>query len=95
MDASHQRLQLANKIHLQMLRERRSGIDVKRMLNHALYAHEVVRHCEGANSEALPLLAARWRMLEEARQLRAAAEQVRREQGLDIDLSLPPAFWRH
>jgi len=60
-----QRLQLANRIHLQMLRERRQGIDVKRMLERPLYASEVLRACEQGESEHLPLLAAHWRLHED------------------------------
>ncbi len=39
------RLQLANRIHLGLMRELGQGIDVKRMLGSALYARDVLLVC--------------------------------------------------
>jgi hypothetical protein len=77
------RLQLANRIHLQLLRERRPGIDVQRMLERPLYAREVLRACEGPSpaGDALPLLAAQWRILEDM-------PLTRWPQGLPLDIDL-------
>lgn len=41
----HHRLQLANRIHLGLMRELGQGIDVKQMLGNALYARDVLLVC--------------------------------------------------
>jgi hypothetical protein len=86
MRSNLHRLQLANRIHLQLLRERRPGIDVQRMLERPLYAREVLRACEGPSpnasaGDALPLLAAQWRILEDM-------PLTRWPQGLPLDIDL-------
>lgn len=42
----HHRLQLANRIHLGLMRELGQGIDVKQMLHSALYARDVLLVCQ-------------------------------------------------
>jgi hypothetical protein len=42
----HHRLQLANRIHLGLMRELGQGIDVKQMLGSALYARDALLVCQ-------------------------------------------------
>ena len=42
----HHRLQIAQRIHQELLRELGQGIDVKQMLNSALYARDVLLVCQ-------------------------------------------------
>lgn len=42
----HHRLQIARRIHLELVRELGQGIDVKQMLHSALYARDVLLVCQ-------------------------------------------------
>jgi hypothetical protein len=55
------RLQLANRMHLQLLRELGQGIDVRRMLGDARYALDVLLVCDALPEHGLRDLAARFR----------------------------------
>lgn len=59
------RLQIANRIHLLLLRELGQGIAVDRLLNDALYARDVLLVCDAHPGTDLAAL---------ARQFRAAAD---------------------
>jgi hypothetical protein len=52
----HQRLQLANRIHLALMRELGQGIDLKQMLHSALYARDVLLVCQAYPGSELQLL---------------------------------------
>ena len=57
----HHRLQLANRIHLGLMRELGQGIDVKQMLNSALYARDVLLVCQAYADTELPVLGEQFR----------------------------------
>ena len=61
-----QRLQLANRIRLSLLRETGHGIDVKQMLEHPLYAREVLLVCDTFAGTALQRWAQQFRQATEA-----------------------------
>jgi hypothetical protein len=56
-----QRLQLANRMHLQLLRQLGQGIDVKRMLGDERYARDVLLVCDALPQHGLREMAARYR----------------------------------
>jgi len=58
------RLQLANRMHLQLMRELGHGIDVGRMLTDARYARDVLLVCDALPEHGLPALSARFREAE-------------------------------
>ena len=60
MDSQH-RLQLANRIHLGLMRELGQGIDVKQMLGSALYARDVLLVCQGYPGSDLQQLSEQFR----------------------------------
>jgi hypothetical protein len=60
MNAPH-RLQLANRIHLGLMRELGQGIDLQRMLNSALYARDVLLVCQAHADTELPQLGEQFR----------------------------------
>jgi len=64
----HHRLQLANRIHLGLMRELGQGIDIKQMLNSRLYARDVLLVCQAYPDTELPFLCDQFR--------RAAAEPL-------------------
>jgi len=64
----HHRLQLANRIHLGLMRELGQGIDLKQMLNSALYARDVLLVCQAYPDTELPYLGDQFRQ--------AAADQL-------------------
>jgi hypothetical protein len=57
----HHRLQLANRIHLGLMRELGQGIDVKRMLGSTLYARDVLLVCQGYPGTELQRLGEQFR----------------------------------
>jgi hypothetical protein len=59
--APHHRLQLANRIHLGLMRELGQGIDLNQMLNSALYARDVLLVCQGYPDTELPYLGEQFR----------------------------------
>jgi len=69
MDTLHRRL-LANRIHLALMRELGQGIDLKQMLNSALYARDVLLVCQAYPDTELPQLSEQFR--------EATAEQMTR-----------------
>jgi hypothetical protein len=60
MDPQH-RLKLANRIHLGLMRELGQGIDLKQMLNSALYARDVLLVCQAYPDTELPHLSEQFR----------------------------------
>jgi hypothetical protein len=60
MDSQH-RLQLANRIHLGLMRELGQGIDVKQMLGSALYARDVLLVCQAYPGSELQQLGEQFR----------------------------------
>ena len=56
-----QRLELATRIHGQMLREIGQGIDVQKMLAHDRYARDVLLVCDALRGTELSVLAAEFR----------------------------------
>ena len=64
----HRRLQLANRIHLGLMRELGQGIDLKQMLNSALCARDVLLVCQAYPDTELPQLSEQFR--------EASAEQM-------------------
>jgi len=62
MDRStNRRLQLATRIHYALLREIGLGIDVGRLLKHALYARDVLLVCDACEGHDLRRLAIAFR----------------------------------
>ena len=57
----HDRLQIAQRIHLGLMRELGQGIDVRQMLHSALYARDVLLVCQAYPRTDLPGLAAQFR----------------------------------
>ena len=60
MDPQH-RLQLANRIHLGLMRELGQGINLKQMLDSALYARDVLLVCQAYPDTELPRLSEQFR----------------------------------
>lgn len=60
MDPQRRR-QLAHRIHLGLMRELGQGIDIKQMLNSALYARDVLLVCQAHADTELPLLGEQFR----------------------------------
>jgi hypothetical protein len=60
MDPQH-RLQLANRIHLGLMRELGQGIDVRQMLGSALYARDVLLVCQAYPGTELQRLGEQFR----------------------------------
>lgn len=60
MDPRH-RLQLAQRIHLGLLRELGQGIDLSQMLGSALYARDVLLVCQAYPRSELPYLGEQFR----------------------------------
>jgi len=75
----HRRLQLANRIHLGLMRELGQGIDLKQMLNSALYARDVLLVCQAYPDTELPQLSEQF--------LEATAEQMARRTDRQRDSS--------
>ena len=69
---SPQRLQLANRIHLGLMRELGQGIDIKQMLLSALYARDVLLVCQAYPDSELPQLAEQFRQATADRIVRRA-----------------------
>ncbi len=103
---NHQhRLQLANRIHLQLTRDLGHGIDVQRLLADVRYARDVLLVCDALPQSDLPALSAQFRQAEPSEAAAPAAVWVKdrgrfapsqpaRDSQLDIDLSdfdPPPA----
>ncbi len=62
---NHQhRLQLANRIHLQLTRDLGHGIDVQRLLADVRYARDVLLVCDALTASDLPALSAQFRQAE-------------------------------
>ncbi len=57
----HHRLQLANRIHLGLMRELGQGIDVKQMLGSTLYARDVLLVCQAYPGTELQRLGEQFR----------------------------------
>lgn len=68
------RLQLATRIHFDLLREHGLRIDVGRMLRQREYARQVLRRCRGVSSFSLRDLAERFDTLSAADDARAHLE---------------------
>ena len=67
------RPQLANRIHLGLMRELGQGIDVKQMLHSALYARDVLLVCQAYPDTELPQLAEQFRQATADRIVRRAS----------------------
>ncbi len=76
---SHHRLQLANRIHLGLMRELGQGIDLKQMLTSTLYARDVLLVCQAYPDTELPQLSEQFR--------KAAAEPMTRRADWQRDSS--------
>jgi hypothetical protein len=63
--ALQERLQLANRMHLELQRALGQGIDVPRMLADPRYAVDVLLVCDALRENGLDALAARWRLATE------------------------------
>jgi hypothetical protein len=57
----HHRLQIANRIHLGLMRELGQGIDVKQMLDSTFYARDVLLVCQAHADNELARLATQFR----------------------------------
>ena len=57
----HDRQQIAQRIHLGLMRELGQGIDLRQMLHSALYARDVLLVCQAYPRSELPGLAAQFR----------------------------------
>ena len=75
----HHRLQLANRIHLGLMRELGQGLDLKQMLGSTLYARDVLLVCQAYPDTELPQLAEQFR--------EATAEWLARRTGWPRDSS--------
>lgn len=71
------RLQLANRIHLGLMRELGQGIDVRQMLDSALYARDVLLVCQAYPASELPQLAEQFRQATAAEIARRATQTAR------------------
>ncbi|HEY6133450.1 MAG TPA: hypothetical protein VIW70_05695 [Rubrivivax sp.] len=63
--ASQRRLQLANRMHLQLLRHLGHGVDIERLLRDSRYARDVLLVCDAMPEHGLRELAARFRGAEQ------------------------------
>lgn len=73
-----QRLQLAQRIHLGLMRELGQGLDLQQMLRSPLYARDVLLVCQAYPDSELPWLAEQFR--------RASAEPAEQR-------TQPPSGW--
>ena len=73
----HSLLPLANRIHLGLMRELGQGIDVRQMLDSALYARDVLLVCQAYPATDLPQLAAQFRQASAAQIARRATQAAR------------------
>jgi hypothetical protein len=71
------RLQLANRIHLGLMRELGQGIDVRQMLDSALYARDVLLVCQAYPATELARLAEQFRQASAAEIARRATQTAR------------------
>lgn len=71
------RLQLANRIHLGLMRELGQGIDVRQMLDSALYARDVLLVCQAYPATELAQLAEHFRQATAAEIARRATQTAR------------------
>jgi hypothetical protein len=79
----HLRQQLANRIHLELMRELGQGIDLKQMLNSALYARDVLLVCQAYPDTELTRLGEQFRQAT-ARPLTRRAAWQRDSSGFGI-----------
>jgi hypothetical protein len=88
--ASPPRLQLANRIHLGLMRELGQGIDVKQMLHSVLYARDVLLVCQAYPDSELPQLAELFRQATAERIVRHAARSQAPRRSGGFGSSKPP-----
>jgi hypothetical protein len=90
------RLQLANRIHLALMRELGQGIDVKQMLGSALYSRDVLLVCQAYPGNELQRLGEQFRQATaELMQRHAAQPAVQGRDSSGFGLSRPPVPKRH
>jgi hypothetical protein len=74
---SHHRLQIANRIHLGLMRDLGQGIDVKQMMHSALYARDVLLVCQADPASELQRLGEQFRQATADASARAAEQATR------------------
>jgi hypothetical protein len=84
------RPQLANRIHLGLMRELGQGIDVKQMLHSALYARDVLLVCQAYPDTELPQLAEQFRQATADRIVRRASRADLQRDSTGFGDSRPP-----
>lgn len=79
------RLQIAQRIHLGLMRELGQGIELRQMLHSALYARDVLLVCQAYPRTELPGLAEQFRRASAGRMAprRAPADAARDSRGFD------------
>jgi hypothetical protein len=86
------RLQLANRMHLQLLRQLGQGIDIRRMLGDTRYALDVLLVCDALPEHGLRDLAARFREVDHEDGVSRPMSWAQDTSGFGVSL---PASVRH
>jgi hypothetical protein len=84
------RSQLAQRIHLELMRERGQGIDLRQMLHSALYARDVLQVCRAYPDTELPQLAEQFRQATADRIVRLASRAEAQRDSAGLRRSKPP-----
>lgn len=87
----HHRLQIANRIHLALMRELGQGIDLKQMLRSALYARDVLLVCQAYPGSDLQALGRQFGRATDEAERQAARPSSRARDSSGFGVSKPVA----